>query len=112
MLITLFGLPRTPISAAPLSASGEGGTAVANHPISAAPLSADGEGGRTVPSQRSRCRPCSGEGGTAAADRPIGTPDDALALRSDALPLVIKLAPFRHVELGMTEKKTDLMHTK
>ena len=45
--------------------------AAADRPISAAPMPADGGGG------------------TAAADRPVGTPDDALALRSDAWPLLI-----------------------
>ena len=50
------------ISAAPLPADGKGDTAAAGCPISAALLPPDGKGG------------------TAAVDRPIGMPDNVLAL--------------------------------
>ena len=54
-------------------------------------MSADGEGRTTAVDRPSSAvsLPANGEGGTAAVDHPIGTPDDALALRSDALPLLI-----------------------
>ena len=67
----MFGLPRTVSAQLPRCrlADGEGGTAAGGHANSAALLPANG--------------------GTAAADSLIGTPDDALALQCDALPLLI-----------------------